>query len=253
MLEYSMDKKEMLMLRLEGRTYKYIADKAGVTRQRIQQVISPPPAIRDYIVRKYNGYCMVCGIHVGLSGHVHHLGSNNGEDYNDIDNLELLCLSCHRTKHAIPKKCKGCGTEIRGLRKYCSEKCRRSYYDRLYKVELVCANCEKPFLRGGSAVRGRLAPSHSKRNRSNRYFCSRRCQGEYIGKNYGFAAHPENRTRNFVSKYVVYRTEIIERLANGEKLHKIAKDIGYKSDNVSTLKKIIDDKLSEPTEKKGRC
>ena len=103
MVNYSlMDKKQMLTLRLEGRTYEYIANKAGVTRQRVQQLLSPPKAIRDFVVAKYNGYCGTCGLYVGDSGHVHHNPSNGEENYNDIENLELLCISCHRSKHPVP-------------------------------------------------------------------------------------------------------------------------------------------------------
>ncbi len=88
----------MLKLKLNGYTYQYIAGQAGVTRQRIQQLLSPPRDIRDFVVKKYKGFCISCGIFVGKSGHIHH----NGEEfdtYNDILNLQLLCLSCHRNKH----------------------------------------------------------------------------------------------------------------------------------------------------------
>jgi len=88
----------MLQLRLAGLTYQQIANEAGISRQRIQVLLSPPPAIREYVVKKYAGKCAKCGILVGKSGHVHH---KNHEDnhYNDIENLELLCPSCHREKH----------------------------------------------------------------------------------------------------------------------------------------------------------
>ena len=96
----------MLRLRLEGRTYEYIANKAGVSRQRVQQIISPPKEVRKYVVDKYNGRCTECGLYVGYSGHVHHEGANGEEDYNDIENLQLLCISCHGHKHnpsSLPK------------------------------------------------------------------------------------------------------------------------------------------------------
>ena len=91
-------KEEMLGLKLEGRTYQYIANKAGVSRQCIQQIISPPPYIRRYIVKKYNGFCLNCGIYVGSNGHIHHKGTEE-EDYEDRENLVLLCPSCHRKEH----------------------------------------------------------------------------------------------------------------------------------------------------------
>jgi len=98
-MKRKIDKKEMLRLRLQGRTYKYIAEKAGVTRQCVQHSLVPPKEVRDFIVGKYDGYCASCGLYVGKSGHVHHEPANNGEDYNDRDNLVLLCVSCHREKH----------------------------------------------------------------------------------------------------------------------------------------------------------
>lgn len=97
-------------MRLNGRTYEYIAGKAGVSRQRIQQLLSPPSSIRKYIIKKYNGCCDDCGIFVGKSGHVHHKPANGEEDYNDIENLQLLCLSCHRIEHSGGRKDKSIDT-----------------------------------------------------------------------------------------------------------------------------------------------
>lgn len=94
-----MNKLEMLHLRLEGLTYQEIAVRAGISRQRVQQLLSPPTAVRNYVVEKYGGKCKSCGIYVGTSGHVHHTDSSVLEDYNDMDNLELLCLGCHRRAH----------------------------------------------------------------------------------------------------------------------------------------------------------
>lgn len=88
----------MQELKLDGYTYEYIGEKAGVSRQRIQQILSPPKEIRDYITKKYDGRCSECGLIVNKSGHVHH-NKGNGENYNDIENLELLCIGCHRKRH----------------------------------------------------------------------------------------------------------------------------------------------------------
>ena len=94
-----MDKKKLLQLRLEGMTYQAIATEVGVSRQRIQQLLSPPTSIREFVVNKFSGRCNRCGIIVGLSGHVHHKGDLNEENYSDINSLELLCLGCHRKTH----------------------------------------------------------------------------------------------------------------------------------------------------------
>ena len=98
MIKNLLSQKEMLLMRLEGEPYQSIADKAGISRQRIQQILSPPPAIRRSVVAKAKGKCEHCGIKVGSSGHVHHIG-NEGENYQDIENLQLLCPSCHRKVH----------------------------------------------------------------------------------------------------------------------------------------------------------
>jgi 5-methylcytosine-specific restriction endonuclease McrA len=94
-----MDKREMLKLRLRGKTYDFIGSKAGVTRQRVQQLLAPPKDIRDFVIKKYDGCCAECGLSVGKSGHVHHNNMGDEENYQDIDNLQLLCISCHRKKH----------------------------------------------------------------------------------------------------------------------------------------------------------
>ncbi len=90
--------KEMQEMKLSGATYQEIGDKFSISRQRVQQLISPPPYIRRIVETKAKGKCQGCGVFVGKSGHVHHLGGN-GEDYNDIDNLKYLCSSCHMKKH----------------------------------------------------------------------------------------------------------------------------------------------------------
>ena len=92
-------REEALKLKLEGHTYAAIGEKLGVSRQRIQQMIAPPQAVRLYIIERANQRCQVCSIRVGSRGHVHHTGSTTVEDFNDIDNLVLLCPSCHRKVH----------------------------------------------------------------------------------------------------------------------------------------------------------
>ena len=93
-----MEKGQMQAMLLDGNTYRDIAEKAGISRQRVQQILSPPKAIRDFITLKYNKRCLDCGLLVNKSGHIHHQNSDN-EVYNNIDNLVLLCISCHRIRH----------------------------------------------------------------------------------------------------------------------------------------------------------
>lgn len=113
-----MDKHDMVKRRIEGYTYEAIAKEAGVSRQRIQQLLAPPKEIRDYIITKYRGLCFDCGLIVNKSGHVHHENSD-AEDFNDIDNLVLLCKSCHRKRHHFgpPRREFMNKEDILGLRK----------------------------------------------------------------------------------------------------------------------------------------
>lgn len=91
-------KADILKMRLQGMTYKQIGEVLDISRQRVQQLISPPLYIRKLIFHKAWGKCELCGAPVGWSGHIHHKG-NTEEDYNDIVNLQFLCQSCHVKAH----------------------------------------------------------------------------------------------------------------------------------------------------------
>lgn len=90
-----------LRMRLEGQTFKAISEQLGISRQRVQQLLSPPRDVRDRIVIAAQGHCATCNLFVGSSGHVHHQQARglDQEDYNDYPNLVLLCSSCHRRAH----------------------------------------------------------------------------------------------------------------------------------------------------------
>ena len=92
-------------LRLSGETYEAIGTALGVSRQRIEQMLKPPQAIRRIVVERARGLCERCGIVVGESGDVHHKASRglSCDQYHDLDNLALVCRSCHRHAHHIPK------------------------------------------------------------------------------------------------------------------------------------------------------
>jgi hypothetical protein len=92
----------MLELKFEGYTYQQIAKKAGLSRQRIQQLLSPPQPIRNFVVTKYKGHCADCGSFVGNSGHIHHNNPYGEDRYDDLENLTLLCISCHGKSHKKP-------------------------------------------------------------------------------------------------------------------------------------------------------
>jgi endogenous inhibitor of DNA gyrase (YacG/DUF329 family) len=181
-----MDRKDMFQMRLNGHSYQQIGEKAGVSRQRIQQILSPPSGVRELIVGKYHGLCQDCGIYVGNSGHIHHIG-NNGENYNDIENLELLCVSCHRRKHKDPSKercCISCGKPVEHHNLYCKECFHKAHY-----VTLTCAVCGKSFEREKSQY------NPKKKRILKEYFCSKVCYGVWLGRNHGFGVNTQNRRK----------------------------------------------------------
>lgn len=97
-MKYNSKRKEILGKRLDGMTYEAIGKEIGLSRQRVQQIISPGKYIRNWVISQAQGKCQKCGILVGRAGHVHHIG-NSEENYNCIDNLQLLCLHCHHAAH----------------------------------------------------------------------------------------------------------------------------------------------------------
>jgi 5-methylcytosine-specific restriction endonuclease McrA len=88
-------------LRLNGLSYAEIGKEMGCSRQYAQQLTRPPKEVYDFVKNRAKGKCENCREKIA-SGHVHHRSNRTGtvENYNDIENLEYLCRSCHRTKHA---------------------------------------------------------------------------------------------------------------------------------------------------------
>lgn len=86
--------KEMQELKLAGASFKDIADKFSISRQRVQQIMTPSPEVIQAVKERDKSTCQECGEYVGRSGHVHHKGVTN-----EIDSLLYLCLSCHRKAH----------------------------------------------------------------------------------------------------------------------------------------------------------
>ncbi len=94
-------RKEALLLRLQGLPYSAVGERLGISRQRAQQLVSPPRAIRREVVLRADGRCADCHLIVGKSGHVHHKASVGAveNNFNDLSNLVLLCPSCHFDAH----------------------------------------------------------------------------------------------------------------------------------------------------------
>lgn len=88
---------QALTLRLEGLSYSEIGRKLGVSRQRAQQILMPPPPIYNLIRKRAGDRCERCGVFV-TSGHVHHRNWQDG-NHNNPDELEYLCPSCHMKSH----------------------------------------------------------------------------------------------------------------------------------------------------------
>ncbi len=182
-MQIKQDTSEMLNMQLEGYTYQEIGHYFGLSRQRIQQLLSPPRKVREFIHTKYSGKCFACGIRVGVSGHIHHLLLGK-ENYNDIDNLVLLCASCHRKAHTPEaiKVCPQCHKEYRGGNGYCSIECLKTHQLNNH-IELRCSQCDGQFRPFNDKAR-------IKHNQSGVFFCSKHCQGLYVAIHFGFGANP---------------------------------------------------------------
>jgi hypothetical protein len=102
---------EMMEYRLAGLSYQAIANKAGVSRQRIQQILRPPASVCQWVGKQANWCCQSCKINIGTSGHVHHREHKGleQEDYQDIQNLEYLCIVCHGIAHSDDRPYKDYG------------------------------------------------------------------------------------------------------------------------------------------------
>ena len=91
-----------LALRLDGQSCITIARTLGLSRQRVQQMLTPPAAIRDHVIRAAKGRCAGCGIICGRHGQTHDTrttGTMACDEYDDLAVLEWRCASCHRGVH----------------------------------------------------------------------------------------------------------------------------------------------------------
>lgn len=91
-------RQSIISMRLEGMTYSAISKKLGISRQRVEQIASPPTDILAALRERAGGRCEICGLYIGKAGHAHHKGKDS-ETYEDINELQYLCISCHRRCH----------------------------------------------------------------------------------------------------------------------------------------------------------
>lgn len=97
------NREQWMRRRLEGWSYGQIAKEAHVSRQRVQQVLSPPKEIRAFVAKRADYHCQQCHAELQLGGHVHHANGNatTEEEYEKVDELIYLCMPCHRNIHGI--------------------------------------------------------------------------------------------------------------------------------------------------------
>ena len=87
-------------------------------------------------------------------------------------------------------ECLNCGKDMgpRPYRKFCAFECYHAYS----YIKIACAVCG--VLKEYNAKQVVWRRAHGKK-RTGVFFCSKRCCGFYLGTNFGFGAHPENRSR----------------------------------------------------------
>lgn len=84
----------------EGHTYQQIAEKFGVSRQRIQQIVRPSQEVYVALRGRAMGRCEECGDFIGDNGHAHHADRNITGHMGDLLILRYLCRKCHFTEDA---------------------------------------------------------------------------------------------------------------------------------------------------------
>lgn len=91
----------MWALRLQGQSYDQIGKLAGVSRQRVEQVLSPPPAIREAVLERAGRACEGCGLTLPKGLQIHHRAAEGlaPDTYEQPENLVALCVSCHMKAH----------------------------------------------------------------------------------------------------------------------------------------------------------
>lgn len=177
---------------MEGKSYQQVADKLGVTRQRIQQLNKPAKETLARLVERANGKCENCG-EVLTSGHAHHISNNvSYELYQELSNLLYLCISCHLkvgTNRPLPRMLKicVCGKNFSHNKMFCSRKCWINHHS----TDLICCVCGKEF-----RIRKSEYNARCRRHKTAGFYCSKRCAGKMAGKLYGWHAQAVARNLN---------------------------------------------------------
>ena len=93
---------------------------------------------------------------------------------------------------------------------------------------LVCSQCGVEFT--DSNVKARI-----RRNRSGNFFCSKHCQGIYLGKHWGIQKGQVHRG----SKYSVRLPEIKKLMSEGYKLSRALKILSIPPRNYAVIKRLL--------------
>ena len=138
---------------------------------------------RHLVLKRDKHKCVVCGATTQLS--VHHK-DRSGQEYrpnNSMDNLVVLCGSCHKSEHSetfdarrtrTETACQQCGGAFevtpskvaKGKGKYCSKECYNKSMEN--SVEITCQTCGKVF---------KVWPTRLRDGRKVKY-CSIECQAK---------------------------------------------------------------------------
>lgn len=87
-------------------------------------------------------------------------------------------------KYGIPySKCLYCDKPIPDGKEFCDSDCKYLYH----QIPVRCSECGRIFHIYKSELMHRL-----NNRKVEEFFCSNICKGKHAGKNYGFAAHPQN-------------------------------------------------------------
>lgn len=142
-----------------------------------------------------------------------------------------------RRHYGLPlayNECVVCGELAKPNSLYCSSKCRGKHV----KIKIECHQCGELFEIYASLVIYREAEYRRKYGGEKRWFCSHVCQGKRAGREYGFAAHPENKA---IGTHRKYDYELIGQLLDLTSRPRLAKVLNMPYSSVIH----IDNKLKE--------
>jgi len=122
---------------------------------------------RRWALNYYGEKCIKCESIEKIQ--VHHIDEDR--ENNDLSNLMVLCVSCHKKEHRTVKRgnCLKCGNVVKRVHgKYCSYFCRsQKNYEKIIDKERPCEYCKQKM------------PFTAKLKQR---FCCRECSGKFIRK-----------------------------------------------------------------------